>query len=139
MAIDTVDEPDVKLGDLTRLAAVFKSLGDPHRLGIVQHLFRGEHRVTDLVAHLGLAQSTVSSHVATLRDASLLASHAHGRAMYYTLAHPQQIRRLMLLADILIRDGGECAELCGMPDVECRDEPSDDQIGGNDDAVRAEC
>ncbi|GAE74758.1 regulatory protein [Cutibacterium acnes JCM 18918] len=28
MAIDTVDEPDVELGDLTRLAAVFKSLGD---------------------------------------------------------------------------------------------------------------
>ena len=106
MTIDTVDEPDVELGDLTRLAAVFKSLGDPHRLVIVQHLFRGEHRVTDLVAHLGLAQSTVSSHVATLRDAGLLASHAHGRAMYYTLAHPQQIRRLMLLADILIRDAG---------------------------------
>ncbi|MCQ5084247.1 hypothetical protein NE685_00270 [Cutibacterium acnes] len=58
--------------------------------------------------------------------------------MYYTLAHPQQIRRLMLLADILIRDGGECAELCGMPDVEYRGEPSDDHIGGNDDAVREE-
>ena len=139
MAIDTVDEPDVELGDLTHLAAVFKSLGDPHRLVIVQHLFRGAHRVTDLVAHLGLAQSTVSSHVATLRDAGLLASHAHGRAMYYTLAHPQQIRRLMLLADTLIRDGGECAERCSVPDVKYRDEPCDDQVRGNDDAVRAEC
>ena len=139
MAINAVDEPDAELDDLTRLAAFFKSLGDPHRLVIVKHLFCGEHRVTDLVAHLGLAQSTVSSHVATLRDAGLLASHAHGLAMYYTLAHPKQIRRLILLADTLVGDGGQYAGQCGEPDVEHCDEPDDDQIRGTENAARAEC
>lgn len=44
----------------------------------------------------------------------------------------------MLLVDILIRDGGECVELCGMFDVEYCGEFSDDYIGGNDDVVREE-
>ena len=113
MAIKTVHEPDVEPEDLSRLATVFKCLGDPHRLVIVNHLFRGEHRVTDLVAHLGLAQSTVSSHVASLRDAGLLASHTHGRATYYTLAHPGYIRNLVRLTADLVRDGDNCAGQCG--------------------------
>ena len=54
MAINAVDEPDAELDDLTRLAAFFKSLGDPHRLVIVKHLFCGEHRVTDPVSYTQL-------------------------------------------------------------------------------------
>lgn len=49
-------------------AALFRSLGDPTRLAILGHLQLGEHRVRDLTAHLGLAQSTVSAHLACLRD-----------------------------------------------------------------------
>jgi len=42
---------------LTAAACMFRSLGDPTRLAIVQHLALGEHRVVDLTAHLSLAQS----------------------------------------------------------------------------------
>lgn len=76
-------------------AAWFKGLADPHRIAIVRHLLTGEHRVTDLVEHLGLAQSTVSAHVAMLRRSGLLASHSHGRATFYSLAHPALTRRVL--------------------------------------------
>lgn len=77
------------------VAAWFKGLAEPNRVSIVRHLLSGEHRVTDLVEHLGLAQSTVSAHVAVLRRAGMLSSHVHGRATYYALAHPDEIRALL--------------------------------------------
>ena len=48
--------------------ALFRSLGDPARLAIVLRLAEGEARVVDLTRGLGLAQSTVSQHLACLRD-----------------------------------------------------------------------
>lgn len=93
--------------ELEGWAALFKSLADPHRLQIVQHLLLGEHRVTDLVDHLGLAQSTVSTHVAWLRNAGLLSSHTHGRATYYTLAHPQKTKEFLVAASALLANTSE--------------------------------
>ena len=95
-----------------RGALLFKSLSDPHRLQIVQHLLLGEHRVADLVSHLNLAQSTVSVHVAWLRDAGLLTSHTHGRATFYTLAHPQATRALLGAAEHVLACTGEPVDLC---------------------------
>lgn len=91
-------------------AALFKSLADPHRLQIIQHLQLGEHRVADLVDHLALAQSTVSTHVASLRNAGLLASHTHGRATYYTLAHPQETTQLLKAAAAVLTSADTCIE-----------------------------
>lgn len=39
--------------------------------------------------HLGLAQSTVSGHLACLRDCGLVRSRARGRASLYSLARPE--------------------------------------------------
>jgi hypothetical protein len=49
-------------------AALFRSLADPARLAIVRHLAAGPARVVDLTGEPGLAQSTVSAHLACLRD-----------------------------------------------------------------------
>lgn len=97
----TIDE-GTNLDETENVAALFKSLADSHRLQIIQHLLLGEHRVTDLVEHLNLAQSTVSTHVASLRKGGLLASHSHGRATYYTLAHPQETTQLLAAATALL-------------------------------------
>lgn len=60
--------------------ALFRSLGDATRLGILLRLAEGEARVVDLVAALGLAQSTVSSHLSCLRDCGLVDSRPEGRS-----------------------------------------------------------
>ncbi|MBB1057615.1 winged helix-turn-helix transcriptional regulator, partial [Dietzia sp. B19] len=74
---------------LDAAAALFRSLSDGTRLAIIRRLARGETRVADLVAELGLAQSTVSAHVACLRDCGLVEGRPQGRQVFYSLARPE--------------------------------------------------
>ena len=60
-------------------AALFRSLADPARLAIIRRLAAGEARVVDLTGGLGLAQSTVSAHLACLRDCGLVDSRPQHR------------------------------------------------------------
>lgn len=99
-------------------AALFHSLGDPVRLAIVQRMARGEVRVGELTGELGLAQSTVSAHVACLRDCGLVAGRAQGRSVYYSLARPE-LMDLLAQAEILLAATGNAVSLCpnyGTPD-----------------------
>ncbi len=95
----------------TTAACLFKSLADPTRLAIVQHLPLGPHRVVDLTAHLGLAQSTVSAHLSCLRDCGLVTARAAGRASQYSLAHPELLD-LLTAAERLLNATGEAVVLC---------------------------
>jgi len=96
---------------LTAAACMFRSLGDPTRLAILQHLALGEHRVVDLTAHLGLAQSTVSAHLACLRDCGLVTSRPQGRASMFSLAHPE-LFALLSAAEKLLAATGDAVVLC---------------------------
>ncbi len=97
--------------DLEPAAALFRSLGDPSRLAILRHLAFGEHRVVDLTAHLGLAQSTVSGHLSCLRDCGLVVARAEGRASHYSLARPELLD-LLLAAERLLGATGDAVALC---------------------------
>lgn len=97
--------------DLTAAAYLFRSLADPVRLAIVRHLALGEHRVVDLTAHVGLAQSTVSGHLSCLRDCGLVTARAEGRASLYSLARPELLD-LLAAAELLLAATGEAVALC---------------------------
>jgi ArsR family transcriptional regulator, cadmium/lead-responsive transcriptional repressor len=90
-------------------AALFHALAEPSRLAILEHLFLGEHRVVDLVTHLGLAQSTVSKHLACLRDCGLVGSRAVGRASHWSLTDPGSTRDLLAEATRLLEATGRAA------------------------------
>jgi len=96
---------------LTAAACMFRSLGEPTRLAIVQHLALGEHRVVDLTAHLGLAQSTVSAHLACLKDCGLVESRPVGRASVFSLARPELLA-LLSAAETLLAATGDAVVLC---------------------------
>lgn len=98
-------------GALTAAACMFRSLGDPTRLAIVQHLALGEHRVVDLTTHLGLAQSTVSAHLACLKDCGLVDSRPVGRASVFSLARPELLA-LLSAAETLLAATGDAVVLC---------------------------
>ena len=106
-----VDAGLQKTSALTAAACMFRSLGDPTRLAIVQHLALGEHRVVDLTGHLGLAQSTVSAHLACLHDCGLVTSHPQGRASMFSLAHPELLA-LLSAAEKLLVATGDAVVLC---------------------------
>ena len=97
---------------LTVAACLFHGFSDPSRLAIVRHLATGEHRVVDLTAHVGLAQSTVSKHLACLRDCGLVTSRPLGRASLFSLAHPETTMALLRAAERLLELTGEAVALC---------------------------
>src|SRR3954452_14702808 len=91
--------------------ALFRSLGDPARLAIVTRLAQGEARVVDLTRLLGLAQSTVSKHLACLRDCLLVDHRTEGRQSYYFLTRPELID-LLRSAEQLLGATGNAVALC---------------------------
>ena len=96
---------------LRRGAALFHGLADRNRLAIVRHLAEGERRVVDLTDALGLAQGTVSGHLACLRDCGLIVGRPEGRQMFYSIAHPE-LMDLLGAAEQLLALTGEAVELC---------------------------
>ena len=104
-------EVDVLLLCLRRRVCFVVS-GIPARLAILRHLALGDHRVVDLTAHLDLAQSTVSAHLACLRDCGLVESRPQGRASLFSLRHDQSILALLAAAERLLADTGDAVALC---------------------------
>ncbi|MDS1272524.1 metalloregulator ArsR/SmtB family transcription factor [Lipingzhangella sp. LS1_29] len=97
--------------ELDTAATLFHSLSDSTRLAIVRRLATGEARVSDLVAQLGLAQSTVSQHVACLRDCGLVHGRAEGRQVFYHLTHPELLH-MLTAAEALLTATGHAVALC---------------------------
>ncbi len=81
-------------GNVDAATALFHSLSDGTRLAILRRLAVGEARVVDLTGELGLAQSTVSAHLACLRDCGLVDFRPQGRASVYRLARPELLDML---------------------------------------------
>ncbi|WP_353080793.1 ArsR/SmtB family transcription factor [Tessaracoccus lapidicaptus] len=112
MTIPTAAESAPDGGDLQVAAALFHSLSDPSRLAILQHLIFGEHRVRDLTEHLGLAQSTVSAHLACLRECGLVASRPQGRASVFSLVSAPELLAVLAAAERLLATTGQGVALC---------------------------
>lgn len=98
--------------DLAPAVALFNSLSDPTRLAILRHLTRGEHRVRDLTDELGLAQSTVSQHLACLRECGLVDSRPEGRASLFSLTIEPELLAVLDAAERLLAATGDAVALC---------------------------
>lgn len=105
-------DPGDEAGALTAAACLFHGFSDPSRLAIVRHLALGEHRVVDLTSHLDLAQSTVSKHLACLRDCGLVSSRPQGRASMWSLNHADMVIALLSSAERLLALTGDAVTLC---------------------------
>lgn len=92
-------------------AKLFRGLAEPTRLAILQVLWAGERRVTDLVGELGMSQSNVSAHLACLKDCGLVADRPVGRAVYYRVA-TDEVFDLLRAAEDLLEDVGDRISLC---------------------------
>lgn len=68
--------------------------------------------MVDLTAHLGLAQSTVSKHLACLKECGLVTSRPHGRASMFSLSHPEALMDLLASAERLLGLTGDAVVLC---------------------------
>jgi ArsR family transcriptional regulator, cadmium/lead-responsive transcriptional repressor len=74
----------------------------------VARLAAGEAGVVDLTGELGLAQSTVSKHLACLRGCGLVDYRTQGRQSFYALTRPE-LMDLLAAADGVLAATGAAA------------------------------
>jgi len=77
--------PTPTVPDVSRAAQLFHALSDETRLEIVRLLSHGERCVCELQNVLDAAQSRLSFHLKTLKDAGLVSDRRDGRWIYYAL------------------------------------------------------
>ena len=95
------------------LMAVIKALADENRVRILMTLGPKELCVCQIVELLGLAPSTVSKHMAILKQARLVDSRKEGRWMFYRLAENEattEAREMTALVARLLADDPQSRE-----------------------------
>jgi DNA-binding transcriptional ArsR family regulator len=68
------------------VSEVFKALGHPSRVYIVERLQHKEYCVCELSEMIGVDMSTVSRHLSILRKAGIVKDRKAGTTVYYSLA-----------------------------------------------------
>ncbi len=96
LAAPTLDEEEA-----VATAELFKTLGDPARVRIVNTLARAGEPVCacELYEPLGLSQPTVSHHLKKLTDGGLLEREQRGKWAYFSLKR-DAVEKLAAVADL---------------------------------------
>lgn len=82
----------------TEKAASFLSgLASPHRLRILCQLVDGEKTVTDLILATGIPQTSMSQHLAKLKDEGIVTYRRDHRMLYYTICNQTALEIMQLL------------------------------------------
>jgi DNA-binding transcriptional ArsR family regulator len=82
-------------------ADLFKTLGHPTRIRVLELLVEGEHSVGELLPHVGIEASNLSQQLAVLRHAGLVTTRRQGTTVYYALAAPEIAEFLAIARKIL--------------------------------------
>lgn len=70
-------------------ADLFKALGHPVRIRILELLRDGERSVSDLQAGLAIEMSSVSQQLSVLRARGLVSGRREGTTVFYSVVDPQ--------------------------------------------------
>lgn len=79
--------PSLERADAERMAALFKTLGDPVRLRIASLIAaRPEVCVCEITPAFDLSSATISHHLKTLREAGLVECERRGTFVFYWIS-----------------------------------------------------
>lgn len=84
-------------------ARLFRALGDPSRLAVLEVLRNGAHCVSELVTLTGLSQPNVSGHLSLVRECGLVQREQRGRFAYYSLG-ASNVEAILASADELLSE-----------------------------------
>ncbi|WP_024288534.1 metalloregulator ArsR/SmtB family transcription factor [Cellulomonas sp. KRMCY2] len=70
-------------------ADLFKALGNPLRIRVLELLCEREHSVGEMLAEIGVEASALSQQLAVLRGAGLVSSRREASAVYYSVTSPR--------------------------------------------------
>ena len=83
-------------------AELFKALGHPGRIRVLEVLSEGERTVTELVPLVGLEASHLSQQLGVLRRAGVVVARRDGSTVTYSLANDQVAELLAVAKRFLI-------------------------------------
>lgn len=85
----------VTVTETTRLAEMFRLLGEPNRLSLVYACLEQARSVQDLADVADISMSLASHHLRLLRAARLLRAERRGKQVFYVAADAH-VRRVLL-------------------------------------------
>ncbi len=95
---DTVEISPEKMQELAREACgVLKQLANEQRLMVLCHLTDGEKTVSELQRLVNLEQSSLSQHLAKLRNEGIIRARRISQSKYYSIADANALRIIELL------------------------------------------
>ncbi|WP_246604500.1 ArsR/SmtB family transcription factor, partial [Shewanella hafniensis] len=82
-------------------ANIFKALGHPTRLWMVEQLAQGEKCVCEFVEGVDVDFSTISKHLSVLRHAGIVDMEKRGKQIFYRLTMPCLLTSLHCIDGLL--------------------------------------
>jgi DNA-binding transcriptional ArsR family regulator len=92
-------------------AEVFKSLGHPTRIRVLELLSDREHSVGEMLTLLGVEASNLSQQLAVLRRSGFVSTRREGSTVYYSLTSPDVAELLAVARRILTTQLSDQMEL----------------------------
>ncbi|WPE21046.1 Biofilm growth-associated repressor [Shinella zoogloeoides] len=79
------------------VANFLKGLASSHRLLILCALANGERNVTELIEETGIAQTSMSQHLAKLKEEGIVRFRRDHRTLFYAIDHPAVMEIMAVL------------------------------------------
>ena len=83
-------------------ASICKIFTNPRRLEIIDLLRDGEKTVNELVKLMNLPQSTVSQHLAVMREKGILEAKRAGSSTFYRISDERIVKACDLMREVLL-------------------------------------
>ncbi len=84
---------------LEEVSALFKVLGEPMRLRILQAVCKQPRSVNEIVKATGSTQANVSKHLSLLATAGILRREKEGQRVFYSVREPLVVRLCELVRE----------------------------------------
>ncbi|WP_076420177.1 MULTISPECIES: metalloregulator ArsR/SmtB family transcription factor [Colwelliaceae] len=81
----------------TQAAELLKAMSNENRLLILCHLGEKEMSVTELNGFIDLSQSSLSQHLARLRNDGLVKTRRESQTIFYSIANPAVVKLIGFL------------------------------------------
>lgn len=104
-----VEPKPIPLPDEELIGKLFRALGDPTRLRIIELLLERPLFQKEIVAAVGLSQGQVSQHLKCLTWCGFLESDRSGRLVQYRVADPRVVALVDLAHAVLDKNAGAIA------------------------------
>jgi len=93
----------LQLQKLGLKAKLFRGLGDPTRLSILETMRGGEKTTSQIVLETGQSQSNVSNHLACLLDCGLVKNRRQGKNIFYNISD-KKVSRILEESDSILSE-----------------------------------